>query len=298
MRTSTVCWGLQASPRTIDDDLQTTSVAAYRQRNLCSNRSLQHLRRPSLDQRREGIFPHDIDLLQATQSSPPIRHALRSTSTTRGMTSHSMLSARLSSHRQLHGLCTRGAGVPVRWLQRSCQQPRRRSTVRSGKFRRRTKLARFKSDWLDSRLRRTFTVFYNDYRRLPGARFGIVTTDPGTILPSIELSVFNAGQLEIERRRTRTHLSTRLMPFDSMRRSVIWMRSTATSLKTSVRRLSGSGHPRFQRQPRVPNTGVRAGMDLALRWFRTPSNSQMTLRSCWPVQRAIAQRWRLLSTAR
>jgi iron complex outermembrane recepter protein len=56
--------------------------------------------------------------------------------------------------------------------------------------------AGFKSDWFDNRLRANFAVFYNDYRDFQ-ARVSNLTTDPVTMLPSIELTVLNAGELTI-----------------------------------------------------------------------------------------------------
>lgn len=54
----------------------------------------------------------------------------------------------------------------------------------------------FKSDWLDNRLRANFALFYNDYRDFQ-ARVSNLTTDPITMLPSVELTVLNAGELTI-----------------------------------------------------------------------------------------------------
>jgi iron complex outermembrane recepter protein len=56
--------------------------------------------------------------------------------------------------------------------------------------------AGFKSDWFDSALRANLAVFYNDYRDFQ-ARVSNLTTDPVTMLPSIELTVLNAGELNI-----------------------------------------------------------------------------------------------------
>jgi iron complex outermembrane receptor protein len=49
---------------------------------------------------------------------------------------------------------------------------------------------------MDNRLRANLAVFYNDYRDFQ-ARVSNLTTDPITNLPSVELTVLNAGQLEI-----------------------------------------------------------------------------------------------------
>jgi iron complex outermembrane receptor protein len=53
-----------------------------------------------------------------------------------------------------------------------------------------------KSDWLDSRVRANVAVFYNDYTDFQ-ARVSGTTTDPATGLPSPELTVLNAGSLDI-----------------------------------------------------------------------------------------------------
>jgi len=56
--------------------------------------------------------------------------------------------------------------------------------------------AGIKSDWFDRDLLANFSVFYNDYEDFQARVSGLVT-DPGTGLPSPELSVLNAGKLEI-----------------------------------------------------------------------------------------------------
>jgi iron complex outermembrane recepter protein len=53
-----------------------------------------------------------------------------------------------------------------------------------------------KSDWMERTLRANVAVFYNDYTDFQ-ARVSGLATDPGTGLPSPELTVLNAGELEI-----------------------------------------------------------------------------------------------------
>jgi iron complex outermembrane receptor protein len=53
-----------------------------------------------------------------------------------------------------------------------------------------------KSDWPGSAVRANFAVFYNDYSDFQ-ARVSGLATDPGTGLPSPELTVLNAGSLDI-----------------------------------------------------------------------------------------------------
>lgn len=53
-----------------------------------------------------------------------------------------------------------------------------------------------KTDWLDSRLRANLAVFYNDYEDFQARVSGLVN-DPGTGIPNPELTVLNAGSLEI-----------------------------------------------------------------------------------------------------
>lgn len=56
--------------------------------------------------------------------------------------------------------------------------------------------AGLKSDWFDGAMIANVSVFYNDYKDFQARVSGLVT-DPGTGLPSPELSVLNAGALEI-----------------------------------------------------------------------------------------------------
>jgi iron complex outermembrane receptor protein len=53
-----------------------------------------------------------------------------------------------------------------------------------------------KSDWPENAVRANLTLFYNDYTDFQ-ARVSGTTTDPGTGLPSPELTVLNAGSLDI-----------------------------------------------------------------------------------------------------
>jgi iron complex outermembrane receptor protein len=53
-----------------------------------------------------------------------------------------------------------------------------------------------KTDWPESTVRANLAVFYNDYKDFQ-ARVSGLTTDPGTGLPSPELTVLNAGSLDI-----------------------------------------------------------------------------------------------------
>lgn len=53
-----------------------------------------------------------------------------------------------------------------------------------------------KSDWLDGTLRANVALFYNDYTDFQ-ARVSGTTTDPATGVPNPELTVLNAGELEI-----------------------------------------------------------------------------------------------------
>jgi iron complex outermembrane receptor protein len=53
-----------------------------------------------------------------------------------------------------------------------------------------------KTDWADGTVRANMAVFYNDYTDFQ-ARVSGLTEDPGTGLPSPELTVLNAGSLDI-----------------------------------------------------------------------------------------------------
>jgi len=69
-----------------------------------------------------------------------------------------------------------------------------------------------KSDWLDNRLLANFTVFSNDYTDFQ-ARVSGLTIDPGTGLPSPELTVLNAGSLDIRG----AELELLFSPIDALR---------------------------------------------------------------------------------
>ncbi|MCU0974690.1 MAG: TonB-dependent receptor [Steroidobacteraceae bacterium] len=68
-----------------------------------------------------------------------------------------------------------------------------------------------KSDWMDRTLRANVALFYNDYTDFQ-ARVSGIATDPGTGLPSPELTVLNAGELEIYG----AELELSYMPMDAL----------------------------------------------------------------------------------
>ncbi len=69
-----------------------------------------------------------------------------------------------------------------------------------------------KSDWMDGRLRANIAAFYNDYRDFQARVSGIVI-DPVTMLPSPELTVINAGELET----SGVELELVYLPIDALR---------------------------------------------------------------------------------
>jgi iron complex outermembrane receptor protein len=69
-----------------------------------------------------------------------------------------------------------------------------------------------KTDWFDGSLVANVAVFYNDYQDFQ-ARVSGTVTDPGTGLPSPELTVINAGQLEI----SGAELEVVYRPIDALR---------------------------------------------------------------------------------
>ena len=68
-----------------------------------------------------------------------------------------------------------------------------------------------KSDWLDRTLRANVAMFYNDYTDFQ-ARVSGLAEDPGTGLPSPELTVLNAGELEI----SGAELELSYLPMDAL----------------------------------------------------------------------------------
>ncbi|MBK6703027.1 MAG: TonB-dependent receptor [Caulobacteraceae bacterium] len=143
-----------------------------------------------------------------------------------------------------------------------------------------------RTDWLDGRLTANFTVFHTIFEDFQ-ARVGGTVIDPGTMLPSPELTVINAGELEIKG----AELELNYHPIDPLRldAQIGYLHAQYNEFADSRFRRVAAARSKRRRSRR---NGRRASV------VPTPSNSQMTLRSCWPVQRAIAQRWRLLSTAR
>ncbi|MFN3462644.1 MAG: TonB-dependent receptor [Terricaulis sp.] len=179
--------------RTIDDDLQTTSVAAY------LNATYQLTDRLSIsgglrytEEEKDYFRTTSTFSSNALFTADPARPPVNITETWDDLSGLISLDYQLSDDFLLYGRVAQGfksGGFNGRANNPGEEAPYDPETVTSYE-------AGFKSDWMDGRLRANFAVFYNDYRDFQ-ARVSNLTTDPGTGLPSIELTVLNAGQLEI-----------------------------------------------------------------------------------------------------
>ena len=179
--------------RTVDDDLQTTSVAAYLNATyqltdrLSVSGGLRYTEEEKDYFRTTSTFSSNI-LFTANPARPPVNI----TDTWDDISGLLSVDYQLNDDFLLYGRVSQGfksGGFNGRANNPGEEAPYDPETVTSYE-------AGFKSDWLDGRLRANFAMFYNDYRDFQ-ARVSNLTTDPGTGLPSIELTVLNAGQLEI-----------------------------------------------------------------------------------------------------
>jgi iron complex outermembrane receptor protein len=179
--------------RTVDDDLQTTSMAAY------VNATYQLTDRLSISGGlRYTEEEKDYFRTTSTFSSNPIftanpaRPPVNIDDTWTDLSGLVSIDYQLTDNFMLYGRVAQGfksGGFNGRANNPGEEAPYDPETVTSYE-------AGFKSDWFDNTLRANVAVFYNDYRDFQ-ARVSNLTTDPGTGLPSIELTVLNAGQLEI-----------------------------------------------------------------------------------------------------
>lgn len=179
--------------RTVDDDLQTTSVAAY------LNATYQLTDRLSIsgglrytEEEKDYFRTTSTFSSNALFTANPARPPVNITDTWDDLSGLLSIDYQLNDDFLLYGRVAQGfksGGFNGRANNPGEEAPYDPETVTSYE-------AGFKSDWWDGRLRANFAVFYNDYRDFQ-ARVSNLTTDPGTGLPSIELSVLNAGQLEI-----------------------------------------------------------------------------------------------------
>ncbi|MBL8545112.1 MAG: TonB-dependent receptor [Hyphomonadaceae bacterium] len=179
--------------RTVDDDLQTTSMAAYLNSTyqlsdrLSISGGLRYTEEEKDYFRTTSTFSSNV-LFTANPARPPVNID----NTWDDLSGLISLDYQLNDDFLLYGRVAQGfksGGFNGRANNPGEEAPYDPETVTSYE-------AGFKSDWWDGRLRANFAAFYNDYRDFQ-ARVSNLTTDPGTGLPSIELSVLNAGQLEI-----------------------------------------------------------------------------------------------------
>ncbi|MBK8544073.1 MAG: TonB-dependent receptor [Caulobacteraceae bacterium] len=225
--------------RTVDDDLQTTSVAAY------LNATYQVSNRLSVSGGlRYTEEEKDYDRTTSTFSSNPIftadpaRVPVDINNTWDDLSGLISLDYQFTDNFLLYGRVAQGfksGGFNGRANNQGEEAPYDPETVTSYE-------AGFKSDWLDNRLRANFAVFYNDYRDFQ-ARVSNLTTDPITNLPSIELSVLNAGQLEI----SGAELELIYNPIDALRldAQIGYLHAEYGEFEDFGSTTSGSGHPSF-----------------------------------------------------
>ena len=179
--------------RTVDDDLQTTSMAAY------VNATYQLTDRLSVsgglrytEEEKDYFRTTSTFSSNALFTANPARPPVNINDTWDDISGLISIDYQLTDDFLLYGRVAQGfksGGFTGRANNPGEEAPYDPETVTSYE-------AGFKSDWFDNTLRANFAVFYNDYRDFQ-ARVSNLTTDPGSGLPSIELTVLNAGQLEI-----------------------------------------------------------------------------------------------------
>jgi len=178
--------------RTIDDDLETTSWALY------ANATFDLTDRLSVtagvrytDEQKDYVRSTSIySTFAGLTADPALAFTIdNSWTNTSPMVS---LDYRASDNVLLYGRVSQGfksGGFNGRANNPGEQAPYDPETVTSYEF-------GIKTDWMDNALRANFTLFYNEYEDFQARVSGLVN-DPGTGLPVPELTVLNAGGLEI-----------------------------------------------------------------------------------------------------
>ncbi len=179
--------------RTVDDDLQTTSIAAY------ANATFDITDRLSIsgglrytEEEKEYFRTTSTFSSNPIFTADPARIPVNIEETWDDLSGLVSLDYQLTPDFLLYGRVAQGfksGGFNGRANNQGEEAPYDPETVTSYE-------AGFKSDWFENRLRANVAVFYNDYRDFQ-ARVSNLTTDPITNLPSVELTVLNAGELTI-----------------------------------------------------------------------------------------------------
>ncbi len=178
--------------RTVDDDLTTTSMAAYVNAAYALTDRLNVSAGVRYTEEEKDYFrtTSTFSNFPGLTANPAFRFRIDDTWTdTSPMAS---IDFEATENVLLYGRVARGyksGGFNGRANNPGEQAPYEPETVTSYE-------AGVKSSWLDNALRANVSAFYNEYEDFQ-ARVSGLTTDPGTGLPSPELTVLNAGSLEI-----------------------------------------------------------------------------------------------------
>lgn len=179
--------------RTVDDDLETTSIAAFLNATYSVNDRLSVSGGLRYTEEEKDYFRTTSTFSSnALFTADPARVPVDITDTWDNLSGLVSLDYQWSDNVLLYARVAQGfksGGFNGRANNQGEEAPYDPETVTSYEV-------GVKSDWMDNRLRANLAVFYNDYRDFQ-ARVSNLTTDPITNLPSVELTVLNAGQLEI-----------------------------------------------------------------------------------------------------
>ena len=237
-------------PRTVDDDLVDHQLRRLCQPQLRDHAGAAALGRRALHPREQGLFPHDLDLLELAAADQPRAVRLRRRATT-GTISRRWSSLDYQFDPNVDGLCPGRARLQVGRLQRPRQQRRRAHPVRAGD-----------GDLLRGRLplddRRPAAAqrhrLLQRLSRLPGAR----RRAPASIRsPACRRRCCRCSTPAGSRSRAPSSKrpGRRCRACCSTPRSAISTPNMTSSTTSASRR----------RQPRLPDAGLRAGLDAALR---------------------------------
>ena len=275
--------------RTIDDDLVTTSYAAYANLSFEITPDAEGLGRRPLHAREQGLFPHHLDLLDqpaADAASSPFTFDVED-----DWDNFSPMAVdRLSVRTERDGLCPDRPRLQIGRLQRPRQFGSPSATQYEPETVPPTKRASARRSAANVRL--NFTAFYQRLRNFQ-ARVSGTGTDPVTGLPSPVLAVLNAGQLDIKGAELEAGLDAACRACCSTPRSAISTPNMTSSPTPASRAAAAPSRPRPSRRTGPGGSAASMKSNLGDAGFLTSARSCATVptrrsRSTTPISSAMS----------